>query len=64
MRREARMYLSDIQAAAVKIREYTSGKQFSDYEAGEMLRDATVWDIVVNKLPLLARQVDDLLSEA
>ena len=106
------MYLSDIQAAARKIREYTSGKQFSDYEAEEMLRDAverrfeiigvalaeladldagladrisdhrkiiafrnllahgyahiddaTVWDIVTEKLPLLAREVDALLEE-
>ena len=113
MRREARMYLSDIQTAARKIREYTAGKQFSDYEAGEMLRDAverrfeiigvalveladvdaqladriseyrkiiafrnllahgyahvddaTVWDIIVSKLPLLAQQVDALLEEA
>ncbi len=113
MRRDARMYLSDIQAAARRIRDYTSGKQFSDYESGEMLRDAverrfeiigvalaeladleagladrisdyrkiiafrnllahgyahvdnaTVWDIITEKLPLLAQQVDALLEEA
>ena len=107
------MYLADIQAAAGKIQEYTAGRQFSDYTAEEMLRDAverkfeiigialaelatrdealvnrisdyqkiiafrnvlahgyahvdnaTVWDIVVNNLPLLARQVDALLQEA
>ncbi len=107
------MYLSDIQAAAGRIQEYTSGKQFSDYEAGEMLRDAverrfeiigvalaeladldagladrisdyrkiiafrnllahgyahvddaTVWDIITEKLPLLLWQVDALLEEA
>ena len=40
MRRDARMYLSDIQAAARRISEYTSGKQFSNYQAEEMLRDA------------------------
>ncbi|MCY4623947.1 MAG: DUF86 domain-containing protein [Chloroflexi bacterium] len=111
MQREARMYLTDIQSAARKIQEYTGGRQFSDYEAGEMLRDAverkfeiigialaelaardealahrisdyrkiiafrnvlahgyahvdnaTVWDTVVNNLPLLARQVDALLE--
>ena len=113
MRRDARMYLSDIQAAARRISEYTSGKQFSNYQAEEMLRDAverrfeiigvalveladldaglanrisdyrkiiafrnilahgyahvddaTVWDIITEKLPLLAREVDGLLEEA
>ncbi len=113
MQREARMYLTDIQAAAGKIQEYTAGKQFSHYDTQEMLRDAverkfeivgialaelairdvalasrisdyqkiiafrnvlahgyahidnaTVWDIIVNNLPLLARQVDALLEEA
>ena len=113
MRREARTFLTDVQTAVEKIREYTRGKEFSDYESDGMLRDAverrfeiigialgeladleppvaerisdyrkiiafrnilahryayvddaTVWDIVVSNLPLLARQVDELLEEA
>ena len=113
MQREARTYLTDIQAAIRKLQEYTAGKGFPDYEAEEMLRDAVerkfeiigvalaelaeldeplaerisdyrkiiafrnviahgyahiddtlVWDVVVNKLPLLAQEVHALLEQA
>ena len=40
MQREARKYLVDIQGAIRSLGRYTSGKQFSDYVAEEMLRDA------------------------
>ena len=40
MQREARKYLVDIQGAIRSLGRYTAGKQFSDYEAEEMLRDA------------------------
>ena len=40
MQREARKYLSDIQQAVILLAEFTSGKQFSDYEGDAMLRAA------------------------
>ena len=40
MRLEARKYLYDIQRATNRLREFTSGKTFADYEANPMLRSA------------------------
>lgn len=40
MRLEAKKYLYDIRQAAGEVAEFTTGKQFSDYERDPMLRAA------------------------
>lgn len=68
MRRESRTFLIDVQAAVEKIREYTRGKEFSDYESEAMLRDAVErrFEIIgialgelANRDPLLAERISD-----
>lgn len=57
MRLEARKYLYDIQQAAARISEFTSGKRFEDYRNEAMLRAAVErqFEIIGEALVRLAR---------
>ena len=67
MRLETRKYLYDVQRAAGLLREFTSGRTFTDYEADAMLRAAAErqFEIVGEAMTNLARvdkPVADLIS--
>lgn len=62
MRLEAKKYLYDIQQAALRIAEFTSGKRLEDYRTDPMLRSAVErqFEIIGEALAQLAR-LDDVL---
>lgn len=62
MRLEAKKYLYDIQQAALRIAEFTSGKRLEDYRTDPMLRSAVErqFEIIGEALAQLAK-VDDAL---
>lgn len=64
MRLEARKYLTDMQVAARRIRRFTSGKQFEDYLADEMLRSAVErqFGIIGEALAQLEKTSPDVAS--
>ena len=64
MQLEAKKYLYDIQQAAARIAEFTSGKQFEDYRSNAMLRAAVErqFEIIGEALSQLAR-LDERLVE-
>ena len=57
MRLEAKKYLYDIQQAASRIADFTSGKQLEDYRGDEMLRSAVErqFEIIGEALAQLAK---------
>lgn len=63
MRLEAKKYLYDIRQAAGEVAEFTTGKQFSDYERDPMLRAAVErkFEIIGEALAQLAR-LDEVLA--
>lgn len=62
MRPEAKKYLYDIQQAALRISEFTSGKRLENYRADPMLRSAVErqFEIIGEALAQLAK-LDDAL---
>ena len=64
MQLEAKKYLYDIQQAAVRISEFTSGKQFEDYRSNTMLRAAVErqFEIIGEALSQLARLDERLVQ--
>ena len=64
MQLEAKKYLYDIQQAAARIAEFSSGKQFEDYRSNIMLRAAVErqFEIIGEALSQLAR-LDEALVE-
>lgn len=62
MRLEAKKYLYDIQQAALRIAEFTSGKRLDDYRTDPMLRSAVErqFEIIGEALAQLAK-LDDAL---
>ncbi len=47
MRRETAKYLYDIQSAALRLQDFTSGKSFADYRNEAMLRSAVEREFIV-----------------
>lgn len=47
MRRETAKYLYDIQSAALRLQDFTSGKSFADYRNETMLRSAVEREFIV-----------------
>ncbi len=64
MRLEAKKYLYDVQQAAARISEFTSGKQFEDYRGNPMLCAAVErqFEIIGEALAQLARLDAELVS--
>lgn len=64
MRLEAKKYLYDIQQAASRIEEFTSGKQLDDYRRDPMMRSAVErqFEIIGEALSHLAK-LDSLLVQ-
>lgn len=64
MRLEARKYLYDIQSAVELLREFTTGKTFSDYESDAMLRAAVEreFEIIGEAMTQLAKQDEAVAS--
>lgn len=64
MRLEAKKYLFDVQQAAARILEFTSGRQLEDYQSNAMLRAAVErqFEIVGEALGQLARLDENLVA--
>jgi hypothetical protein len=62
MQLETKKYLYDIQKVAKLIKQFSYGKNFTDYQADPLLRSGLVWSILQVKLPILMREVDKMLS--
>jgi uncharacterized protein with HEPN domain len=64
MRLEARKYLYDVQQAAARISEFTSGKRFEDYQSEAMLRAAVErqFEIIGEALVRLARLDENFVA--
>lgn len=65
MRLEAKKYLFDVQQAAARILEFTSGRQLEDYQSNAMLRAAVErqFEIVGEALGQLARLDESLVAQ-
>ena len=65
MRLEAKKYLFDVQQAAARILEFTSGRQLEDYQSNAMLRAAVErqFEIIGEALAQLARLDENLVAQ-
>ena len=64
MRLEARKYLYDIQQAAARISEFTSGKRLEDYQSEAMLAVEWQFEIIGEALVRLARLDENFVARA
>ncbi len=58
MRREPKVYLQDISFAAQKIEKYTKGLTHDSFFDNDLVVDA-----VINKIPSLSKQVEQILFD-
>lgn len=65
MRLEAKKYLYDVQQAASRIADFTSGKQLEDYRGDAMLRSAVErqFEIIGEALAQLAKLDDRIAAQ-
>lgn len=65
MRLEAKKYLYDIQQAASRVADFTSGKRLEDYRSDAMLRAAVErqFEIIGEALAQLARLDENLVAQ-